>query len=42
MNNNDLRCLNFDKCDPNDTYDLNDKRIYSKVTPTELLSLCKK
>ncbi|CAF1956775.1 unnamed protein product [Rotaria magnacalcarata] len=35
INNNDLKCLRFDRCPPNYGYDLETRRIYSEITREE-------
>ncbi|UJR37545.1 hypothetical protein I4U23_030246 [Adineta vaga] len=35
MNNNDLTCLKYDKCDPDDKFYLDEKVLYSKIRPKE-------
>ncbi|CAF1158005.1 unnamed protein product [Rotaria sordida] len=41
INNNDLRCLKFDECQSDDQVDLDNKRIYLKITKTERQALVK-
>ncbi|CAF4557435.1 unnamed protein product [Rotaria sp. Silwood1] len=42
INNNDLRCLKFDDCHTDDKVDLDNNRIYSKITAEERQNLMKK
>ncbi|CAF2656372.1 unnamed protein product [Rotaria sp. Silwood2] len=42
INNNDRRCLKFDKCHPDDIVDLCNNRIYSKISSQDRQALVKK
>jgi hypothetical protein len=41
MNNNDLKCLNFSKCDKADTFNRDTKHFYSEISLKERQKLQK-
>jgi hypothetical protein len=41
MNNNDLNCLNFSKCDKTYMFDRDTKHLYSEISPQERRNLQK-
>jgi hypothetical protein len=42
MNNNDLRCLNFNRCHKDYIFECETKHLYSKIHPKERQALQKK